>query len=161
MLVGCASAEALGLGVDMVRLRRLRPGDEGNKAQTWAQQLSTWPPPNAVRSEQRVHRRADGWAVWPSATACRNDQRLDHGSAYDAVVAAADVIDIDTTDAKIDHLGLACWWMTATTFLATTRWCCTDWMYRAFPRPGRCKVAQHRHAACRDERARVAGLTST
>ncbi|MGS0759223.1 glycine betaine ABC transporter substrate-binding protein, partial [Roseateles sp. GG27B] len=32
---------------------------------------------------------------------------LDHGLAYDAVVAGqTDVIDIYTTDAKIDHLGL-------------------------------------------------------
>lgn len=52
--------------------------------------------------------RADGWAGL--AQRYRLPQKptgLDHGLAYDAVAAAqVDVIDIYTTDAKINHLGL-------------------------------------------------------
>lgn len=52
--------------------------------------------------------RGDGWSGLAKHYALRqNPVGLDHGLAYDAVVAAqVDVIDIYTTDAKIDHLGL-------------------------------------------------------
>ncbi|MFO1338210.1 MAG: glycine betaine ABC transporter substrate-binding protein [Burkholderiaceae bacterium] len=53
--------------------------------------------------------RADGW---PGLAARyhlpQQPQGLDHGLAYDAIAAGqVDVIDIYTTDAKIEHLGLA------------------------------------------------------
>jgi osmoprotectant transport system permease protein len=53
--------------------------------------------------------RADGWpGLARSYGFKQNPQGLDHGLAYDAVAAKQiDVMDIYTTDAKIDHLGLA------------------------------------------------------
>ncbi|PZP92502.1 MAG: amino acid ABC transporter permease [Variovorax paradoxus] len=52
--------------------------------------------------------RADGWrGVAKRYTLPQQPTGLDHGLAYDAVTAGqVDVIDIYTTDAKIDHLGL-------------------------------------------------------
>ena len=52
--------------------------------------------------------RADGWkGLAQRYTLPQQPTGLDHGLAYDAVAAAqVDVIDIYTTDAKIDHLGL-------------------------------------------------------
>src|SRR6218665_2988814 len=52
--------------------------------------------------------RADGWAGLARRHALpQRPTGLDHGLAYDAVTAGqTDVIDIYTTDAKIDHLGL-------------------------------------------------------
>jgi osmoprotectant transport system permease protein len=52
--------------------------------------------------------RADGWAGVAARYALRaKPVGLDHGLAYDAIGAKqVDVIDIYTTDAKIDHLGL-------------------------------------------------------
>ncbi|MEQ1808080.1 MAG: glycine betaine ABC transporter substrate-binding protein, partial [Burkholderiaceae bacterium] len=52
--------------------------------------------------------RADGWKGLAQRYALpQQPTGLDHGLAYDAVAAAqVDVIDIYTTDAKIDHLGL-------------------------------------------------------
>ena len=52
--------------------------------------------------------RADGWKGLAARYGLRQQpQGLDHGLAYDAVAAGqVDVIDIYTTDAKIDHLGL-------------------------------------------------------
>ena len=52
--------------------------------------------------------RADGWkGLAQRYTLPQQPTGLDHGLAYDAVGAAqVDVIDIYTTDAKIDHLGL-------------------------------------------------------
>ena len=82
--------------------------------------------------------------AWPPPTACR---RRPPGSttAWRTTRIAAqqvDVIDIYTTDAKIDHLRPArAGTTTAATFRATTRWCCTGWTCpRAFRRPGpRCR----------------------
>jgi osmoprotectant transport system permease protein len=53
--------------------------------------------------------RADGWPGLARAYALpQRPQGLDHGLAYDAIAAKQiDVMDIYTTDAKIDHLGLA------------------------------------------------------
>ncbi|MGC3983679.1 MAG: glycine betaine ABC transporter substrate-binding protein [Pseudorhodoferax sp.] len=53
--------------------------------------------------------RADGWrGVARHYQLPHQPMGLDHGLAYDAVTAGqVDVIDIYTTDAKIDHLGLA------------------------------------------------------
>jgi osmoprotectant transport system permease protein len=53
--------------------------------------------------------RADGWPGLSRAYALPQSPRgLDHGLAYDAIAAKQiDVMDIYTTDAKIDHLGLA------------------------------------------------------
>ncbi len=53
--------------------------------------------------------RADGWPGLARAYAlAQRPQGLDHGLAYDAIAAKQiDVMDIYTTDAKIDHLGLA------------------------------------------------------
>jgi osmoprotectant transport system permease protein len=52
--------------------------------------------------------RADGWrGVAKQYALPQQPTGLDHGLAYDAVAAGqVDVIDIYTTDAKIDHLGL-------------------------------------------------------
>lgn len=52
--------------------------------------------------------RADGWGGLAKRYGLANQPSgLDHGLAYDAVAAGqTDVIDIYTTDAKIDHLGL-------------------------------------------------------
>ncbi len=52
--------------------------------------------------------RADGWkGLAQRYTLAQQPTGLDHGLAYDAVAAAqVDVIDIYTTDAKIEHLGL-------------------------------------------------------
>ncbi len=52
--------------------------------------------------------RADGWKGLAQRYALpQQPTGLDHGLAYDAVAASqVDVIDIYTTDAKIDHLGL-------------------------------------------------------
>jgi osmoprotectant transport system permease protein len=52
--------------------------------------------------------RADGWGGLAKRYGLpQQPSGLDHGLAYDAVVAGqTDVIDIYTTDAKIDHLGL-------------------------------------------------------
>ncbi|MDM0074221.1 glycine betaine ABC transporter substrate-binding protein [Variovorax sp. J2P1-59] len=52
--------------------------------------------------------RADGWQGLAARYGFRQAPTgLDHGLAYDAIVAKQiDVIDIYTTDAKIDHLGL-------------------------------------------------------
>ncbi len=52
--------------------------------------------------------RADGWGGLAKRYGLpQRPSGLDHGLAYDAVVAGqTDVIDIYTTDAKIDHLGL-------------------------------------------------------
>ena len=52
--------------------------------------------------------RADGWAGLAKRYAlAQQPTGLDHGLAYDAVAGGqTDVIDIYTTDAKIDHLGL-------------------------------------------------------
>ena len=52
--------------------------------------------------------RADGWkGLAQRYTLPQQPTGLDHGLAYDAVAAAqVDVIDIYTTDAKIEHLGL-------------------------------------------------------
>lgn len=53
--------------------------------------------------------RADGWrGLAQRYGLAQQPTGLDHGLAYDAVTAGqVDVIDIYTTDAKIDHLGLA------------------------------------------------------
>jgi osmoprotectant transport system permease protein len=53
--------------------------------------------------------RADGWPGLSRAYALQQSPNgLDHGLAYDAIAARQiDVMDIYTTDAKIEHLGLA------------------------------------------------------